>query len=178
MQHQQQTHQMGGMQSTGAQATGGQPPGIQQTTMARPQLRSVSVDDIVQTDIVSVQTDDDVRSIVDKMESEQVGTVVVVDGEQPIGIITDRDIALALAEEDVTDRTAETFIQEDLVTGSTEMSVFDALETMKTENVRRLPIVDDNGTIEGIVALDDILVLLGTKVKEATDIIQAQSPRL
>ena len=51
-------------------------------------------------------------------------------------------------------------------------------EAVAEAGVRRLPIVDENGTLEGIVALDDILVLLGTELGNATEIIREQSPRL
>jgi len=147
--------------------------------MARPQLRSVSVEQIVQTDLVTVPASATVATISQTMASEDVGTVVVVDDGAPLGIITDRDLALALAEgTDVAGRQAGQFVDGTLQTGSTEMSVFDALERMQSAGIRRLPIVDENNAIRGIVALDDVLVLLGEKLQAATEIIRIQSPRL
>ena len=153
-----------------------QPPG---SSMARSQLRTVSVEQIVQTDLVTVPATATVATISQTMASEEVGSVVVVDDGAPLGIITDRDLALALAEgTDVAGRQAGQFVDGTLQTGSTEMSVFDALERMQSAGIRRLPIVDENNAIRGIVALDDVLVLLGEKLQAATEIIRIQSPRL
>ena len=103
----------------------------------------------------------------------------MVDDGAPLGIITDRDLALALAEgTDVAGRQARQFVDGTLQTGSTEMSVFDALERMQSAGIRRLPIVDENNAIRGIIVLDDILVLLGEKLQSATEIISTQSSRL
>ena len=147
--------------------------------MARPQLRTISVEQIVQTDLVTVPATATVATISQTMSGESVGSVVVVDDGSPLGIITDRDLALALAEgTDVAGRQASQFVDGTLQTGSTDMSVFDALERMQSAGIRRLPIVDENNAIRGIVALDDILVLLGEKLQAATEIIRTQSPRL
>jgi len=58
------------------------------------------------------------------------------------------------------------------------MSVFDAIRVMSDAGIRRLPIVDDNGALRGVVTLDDAPVLLGGVVSEAADTVQSQSPRL
>lgn len=143
-----------------------------------PQLRPVTIEDIVQTDVVTAERDTPIPTVVAEMAEKDVGSVVVVEDNSPIGIITDRTIALALeSNPDISDQTAEDIVAENLVTGTMEMSVFDALRRLEEEDIRRLPIVDDDGELQGIVTLDDILVLLGTELENATAIIQSQSPR-
>lgn len=152
-------------------------PGAQH--LQRSGLRSVSVDEIVQEDVVTAEPDTPLETIVSKMREEDVGSVVIHDDNKPVSILTDRKIALSLDEtSDFSELTAEDVMDTDLVTGTSELSVFEALQKLNEENVRRLPIVDDNGELKGIITLDDMLVLLGSEMQKATDIIRAQSPRL
>nr|WP_240148919.1 CBS domain-containing protein [Halorubellus sp. JP-L1] len=131
------------------------------------------------TDVVTADRDTPIATVVAAMDEYDVGSVVVVEDGKPVGILTDRRIALALEDApDVTERTAEDLLSESLVTGSTEMTVFEALDRMSEENIRRLPIVDDDGSLLGIVTLDDLLFVLGREFQKATSIIEAQSERM
>lgn len=184
-----------GVQQQGPGATQQAPPGAQpappgpaqpqqrqqrQVSAAdRPRLRAVTVEEIVQTDVVTVEPDTPISRVVGHMSENDVGSVVVVKADVPVGVVTDRQIALLLEETpDLSERTVEFLVSDDLVTGTSEMSVFEALRRLEEASVRRLPIVDDDGALEGIVTLDDILVLLGAELQKATSIIRAQSPRL
>lgn len=145
----------------------------------RPRLAPVGVEELVQTDVVTAEPDTSIAAIVTEMADEEVGSVVVVEGEAPVGILTDRQIALAIEEmPDVADRLAEDLFTRDPATGTTDMDVFDVLRRLEAEEVRRLPIVDEDGSLEGIVALDDVLVLLGSELQNAASVIRAQSPRI
>ena len=162
---------MGGMTSQGGPSGAMQPTG--------PRLKPVTIDDIVQTDVVKAERSTPIPTVVAEMAEKDVGSVVVVEDDKPVGILTDRSIALALeTNPNLSDQNAEDVVSESLVTGTTEMNVFEALQKMGEENIRRLPIVDDDEKLEGIVTLDDILVLLGAELNNATEIIKAQSPRL
>lgn len=142
-------------------------------------LQPITVEEIVETDVVTAQPDTPLATVAAHMAENDVGSVVVVDDDAPIGIITDRTVALSLeSSPDISDREATDLLMDDLVTGSTDMTVFEALQRMSNEEIRRLPIVDDDGSLMGIVTLDDILVLLGSELSNATEIIQDQSPRL
>lgn len=145
----------------------------------RPQLRPVRVEEIVETEVIKAEPATPIRSVVAMMAEEGVGSVVVVEDGEPIGILTDRKIALAVeTTPDIAERTAEEFLSGTLVTGTTDMSVFDGLRQLEEAGVRRLPIVDDDGKLAGIITLDDILVLLGTELGNVTSIVKTQSPRL
>lgn len=118
-------------------------------------------------------------TVVSTMAEHDVGSVVVVDDDRPVGIVTDRAVALALeSTPDLADHVAEDLISEDIVTGSPDTSVFDAIRLLEDAQVRRLPIVDDDETLAGIVTLDDIVVLLAAELGNVASIIKAQSPRL
>lgn len=143
-------------------------------------MQPVEIEQLAQTDVVTVEPEMSIADVISEMAENDVGSVVVVDDGSPIGILTDRTIALALeGEPDITEKQASELIQDDgLVTATTDMTLVEALERLNEENVRRLPIVNEDGQLEGIVTLDDILVLLGSALHEATEIIKAQSPRL
>ena len=175
-----------GMQSGMAQRGSpgvGQQPGVAQSPgrpgIAGPFLESVSIDDIIQTDVVTAQPDAPLTEVAERLESEDVGAVVLVEDEEPAGLVTDRKIALSIDEFDnPSETTAEEIATDDLVTGTTTLTVFEVLNRMNDDDIRRLPVVDEDGTLEGIVTLDDLLVLLATELEKAASIIQSQSPRL
>lgn len=139
----------------------------------------MTIEDLVQTDVATAERDTPISTVVAMFAEEDVGSVVVVADDEPVGIVTDRTVALALeGDPDVTERTAGDLSTEDLVTASTDSTIFDAIQRMADADVRRLPIVDDDGALEGIVTLDDVLALLGTELTHAVEIIRSQSPRL
>ncbi|MDS0284601.1 CBS domain-containing protein [Haloarcula onubensis] len=151
----------------------------QHPSAQQPLLKPIRVNEIITEDVVTADKDTPVRTVVAQMSEHNVGSVVVIEDDRPIGIITDRKVALALEEmPDIAQRTAEELLHGDVFTADPSMSIFDAIEVMSDEGVRRLPIVDDNGALRGIVTLDDALVLLGGVVSEVADTVQSQSPRL
>ncbi|MGQ4557180.1 CBS domain-containing protein [Halobellus sp. GM3] len=150
-----------------------------QSGMQQPQLRSATVEQLLQTDVVTVEEDTPVATAVAKMNAEDVGSVVVVDADRrPRGILTDRRVALSLESmPDIGERTVAELTGDELITASIDMTVFDAIQRLSDGEIRRLPIVDESGTLEGIVTLDDITVFLAGELNTVADVIKAQSPR-
>ena len=58
------------------------------------------------------------------------------------------------------------------------MTVFDVVKMMGENGIRRIPVVDEENTLQGIVTLDDVIVLLGTELGNVAETIQAQIDRL
>ena len=145
----------------------------------RSPLEPVGVDEIFTDDVVTAQRDTPVRTVAAKMAEEDVGSVGVVDDGRPIGVVTDRSIALALERTpDLSDQSAETLLRGDVVTADTSMSILDVLDLMSDEGIRRIPVVGDDGQLRGIVTLDDALVHLGSVRSHIVKTVQSQSPRL
>jgi CBS domain-containing protein len=94
------------------------------------------------------------------MRKYDVGALAVIDrSERPIGMITDRDLAL-----EVTRRNAppSEILVEEVLSGEVAVcgpddDVRDALRIMARERVRRLPVVDEQGYLVGIISIDDII---------------------
>ena len=146
----------------------------------QPRLQPANIEQILQTDVETVQEDTPVATAVAEMESADVGSVVVLDEEQsPAGVLTDRKVALSVEEmPDVGKREVRELVDSDPVTGTADMNVYDVVQLLNDHSIRRLPIVDETGELEGIITLDDIIVLLATEFNAMAEIIKAQSPRL
>jgi len=99
------------------------------------------------------------------MHDKSIGTVVVVDGSRPRGILTDRDIAMAVAADG---RRPSAHVGEIMHSNPTviqeDRGIFDAVKMLAERGIRRLPVVDGQGRLTGIIALDDVLMLLGSEM--------------
>lgn len=99
------------------------------------------------------------------MRKHHVGALVVVDAAEksrPVGILTDRDLVLALMAEELDPAvfTAGDIMSVGLVQATPEMDAMDAVALMRRHRLRRLVIVDEAGRLTGVVTMEDILVLL------------------
>lgn len=94
------------------------------------------------------------------MNKYNVGALPVIDrNERPVGMITDRDIALETSRRNAPP--SELLVEEAMSTTVAvclpDDDVRDALKIMARQRVRRLPVVDDAGYLEGIISIDDIV---------------------
>lgn len=137
------------------------------------------VSEVMTTDVVKVEPDTKISDVVERMKDEEVGSAVVVEDDSPISVVTDRKIALSVAEvSDIQDKSVQEIMSGDIIKGEESMTVMEALQQMSSESIRRLPIVDDEGSLVGIVTLDDIFVLISSELEQASDIVESQSARL
>jgi CBS domain-containing protein len=92
------------------------------------------------------------------MRDDDVGLVPVVEGDRLVGTVTDRDIAIRVVAEgrDPESATVAEIASTDLVTVDPEQNLDEALRLMASHQVRRLPVVEEDGRLVGIVAQADI----------------------
>ena len=111
------------------------------------------------------------------MRAHHVGSVVIVDiqagARKPVGVLTDRDIVVELVAKQVA---PEGVKAGDLVTGtvatiSDSAGVYDTLHYMREHGFRRMPVVDAQGSLVGIVTMDDYLALLAEELNELAKLI-------
>lgn len=109
------------------------------------------------------EPDESVQVAADRMKQENVGTLIILDGDgKPSGILTDRDLALRVVAEGLDAR--KTKVQEAMtahprwVTERTPIE--NAVALMRGLAVRRLPVVDRKERLIGIVSVDDVLELV------------------
>jgi CBS domain-containing protein len=107
-----------------------------------------------------------------------IGSIVIEEEMRPVGIVTDRDIAVRVAARDrpANEVTAAEIMTEDPVTVRDDAGLFAVTETMREHGVRRMPVVNDEGTLVGIITLDDVMQLLATELDNLAAVIEAESP--
>jgi CBS domain-containing protein len=122
--------------------------------------------------VVSAAPSDPISEVAESMGRHHVGAVVIVKNEIPVGIVTDRDIALALGARGTPRAESVAFIMTSPVTTiSHKEGILAATRLMRAEVTRRLPIVDDDRRVIGLVSVDDLLVLLGIEIGNVTEAI-------
>jgi CBS domain-containing protein len=101
------------------------------------------------------------RTAASLMREHNIGALVVAERDRPVGIITDRDIAIAMCERGFTpDEPVQQVMACPVETLREEDGIYDATQKMMQLGVRRLPVVDEMGRLQGLVSLDDLLLML------------------
>lgn len=126
--------------------------------------------------VVTASPRDSLGCVARIMAEHNVGAVVICEAHRPVGIVTDRDLALALTLEGADpDTPAARVMASPIETISLGEGVFQATQTMRELNIRRLAVVDDDGELAGIVTLDDLVRLLS---REMANLAEAIAPEM
>jgi CBS domain-containing protein len=127
----------------------------------------VRIRDVMTQGVVTADADDSLRSVGELMRDRNVGSVVICEHGRPIGVVTDRDLALAVVADGIdADGEAGGHASRPLVTGEVDMDIEEAVALMIQHHIRRLPVTDGE-ELAGIVTIDDLAVRAG-------DLTQAQ----
>jgi CBS domain-containing protein len=116
------------------------------------------VKDAMTTDAAWVDAGRTIREAAQLMRRLDIGCMPVTEGERMVGLVTDRDIALRAAAEgrDSDREKVRAIMTRDVVSCAEEQRLEEAIELMEANGVRRLPVVDKNGRIAGLLSIDDI----------------------
>jgi CBS domain-containing protein len=106
----------------------------------------------------AIEADKPVTEAAKLMRDEDVGLAPVVEGDRLVGTLTDRDIAVRVVAEgkDPQSTTVREVASTDLVTIDPEQDLDEAVRLMAQHQVRRLPVVEEDGRLVGIVAQADV----------------------
>jgi len=123
------------------------------------------VKDIMTPQVESVGPDTPIIEAARKMRDLDVGSLPVLEGERVVGMITDRDITIRVVanERDPNTTKVRDCMSPDPTTVREDQDVDEAAQTMQQKQVRRLPVLDRNGKLVGIVALADVVAEAGKK---------------
>ena len=114
------------------------------------------------------------------MREYQVGSIVVVEEQNgvryPVGLLTDRDLVIEVIakEVDINSVTLGDVMYRDIMLGKENDDVNETIKIMRQKGIRRLPVVDDNGALVGIVTLDDLIDLIAEQLKGIAALIGKQ----
>lgn len=130
----------------------------------------------MRTDVVTAAPTTAIGDVARQMREENVGSVVVVEEDRPVGIVTDRDLAIGpFADGAPDDHAVREPMTPDPVTVPRTAGVMEACEAISENAVRRLPVVEEGGALAGILTLDDLHVFLS---EEQHDLATAVSTEL
>jgi CBS domain-containing protein len=139
----------------------------------------MSVGRICLRDVDLVDAGESALEAARRMRERGVGTLLVLDkSRRPIGIVTDRDLALRVLAEgrDPGATPVGGIMTEGPRTVSEETPIESALGLMKAGGFRRLPVVDREGRLAGIVSLDDVLALLAEEMVLIGRLVEREAP--
>jgi CBS domain-containing protein len=115
-----------------------------------------------------------------RMRARNVGSLMVVDDERkPVGIVTDRDLALRVVAEggSPVETTVAEVMTPEPITILESASIEDALGTMRSKGIRRLVVTSKDGRLVGVVSLDDVLAWISNEFRSVTGVLERSSPK-
>jgi CBS domain-containing protein len=116
-----------------------------------------TIRDAMTSNPTAVRPDASVQEAAQKMKSEDVGSLPIVEGDRLVGVVTDRDLAIRVLAEG---KDAETPVSEiaskDVVTVDPQQSIEEAARLMAEHQVRRLPVCEEDGKLVGMLAQADV----------------------
>jgi CBS domain-containing protein len=131
-----------------------------------------SVRDAMTSNPCTIDADKPVAYAAKMMKQENVGIAPIVDGKRLIGTLTDRDIAVRVVAEGKSPET--TRVREVAstapVTVDPEQNLEEALRLMATHQIRRLPVVEEDGRVVGVLAQADVAE--ETKAKKTGELVE------
>jgi CBS domain-containing protein len=126
--------------------------------------------EIMTTDVKTVDRDTPLRDVAAIMRDADVGSLPVVENGKLVGIVTDRDIVIrALAEGRDPSSSVGYAMTADIFSVRPDDFVFEAIRMMGDKQVRRIPVVNDDGALAGIIAMADIAL----EVEDEREIAEA-----
>ncbi|MFO1205074.1 MAG: CBS domain-containing protein [Burkholderiales bacterium] len=137
----------------------------------------MSIGEICTREVVVTPPSTNVEAAAELMRHHHVGDLIVVEkrGEEriPVGIVTDRDIVVEVvaAGLDPKSLTVGEIMCQELVTGREEDGILDTLQIMRTRGVRRLPILNADGSLLGIVTVDDLIEVFAEELTDLARVI-------
>jgi len=132
----------------------------------------MGVSQLIGRDCVTVRSMDEVAAAARIMRERHVGYLVVVEPDiadstvRPVGVLTDRDIAIGVVAQDVNPRSMlvrDIMTRDPVVLNATD-SCTTALQEMRRIGVRRMPVIGELGELLGVLSIDDVLDALSAQL--------------
>lgn len=126
----------------------------------------MSIKDLCNRELVTIGRDDTIFKAAELMRQNHVGDVLVVEKKNDttiaLGIVTDRDVVVEIVAPGLDPKviTVGDIMLPHLACIEEDRGIFDAIKLMTSKGIRRLPVVDNNGSLIGILTLDDLLLML------------------
>ena len=128
--------------------------------------------DVMTRDLVYCLPDETVANVAQLMKKEDIGPILIIDNDESkrlVGIVTDRDLALKVVGEgrDPQNTKVEDIMTVKIVTSRANDDVQKAMKAMAQYQLRRIPVVDDNDRLVGIISQADVATRVDEPKKTA-----------
>jgi len=116
------------------------------------------VRDFMTKNVKTVRTDSNVKEAVVKMNKFKIGSIIVMQGKRPVGIITERDILEKIVEPcmEPTAITAKEIMSSPIISTNSDVNIEDAAMLMASKKIKKL-VVMENGRLAGIISSMDLM---------------------
>lgn len=137
----------------------------------------MSIGEICNREVIVIEKEGSISEVIRLMRDHHVGDVVVVETRNglryPVGILTDRDIVVEILAKDIglDDVGIVDVMSYELAVSGEEDDVIDTVKRMRAKGVRRMPVVNRQGVLIGIVTVDDLIDLIAEQVKDLANLI-------
>jgi len=138
---------------------------------------TMSIGEICNRNVVVIEKDTAVQEAARLMRRFHVGALMVCRGAEgkriPVGVVTDRDVVVEVVGEevDVAKLTVGDIMSTELLTGHVSDGLWETLQRMRHSGVRRLPVVDEQGYLQGILTMDDVIELLADELAQLAKLV-------
>jgi CBS domain-containing protein len=143
----------------------------------RPEETSMQVGEICTREVICADTETTITAAAKLMRQYHIGDVIVTREEQgrrvPLGIVTDRDVVIGVIAPELNPNTLTVgdIMSTSLITAIENEDVFDAVQRMRNKGVRRIPIVQEDGGLIGILSIDDVIEILSEEMNQLARLI-------
>lgn len=140
----------------------------------------MSLKTICNREVLIASKNDTIVEAAKLMRDYHTGDVVIVEERNglrfPVGIVTDRDIVIELIakELDTNSVTLGDVMYREVTLAKEEDDVHETIKTMRQKGIRRLPVVNAEGALVGIITLDDLIDLIAEQLKDLAGLIVKQ----
>ncbi|MBI3570089.1 MAG: CBS domain-containing protein [Gammaproteobacteria bacterium] len=138
---------------------------------------------ICNREVVFVKQETSIAEAARLMREHHVGGLVVVKEKSgkriPVGIVTDRDIVIEVIAEGVEmgDITVGDIMSDQLVTARETDDLLETIKMMRAKGIRRLPVIDDDNELAGILTVDDLIDLFSEQIADLARLIAFEQKR-
>ena len=133
---------------------------------------------LCQRHVITVDRNDTLQKAAHQMRDQHVGALVVTDdspeGRRVVGLVTDRDLALAVLADGSTapHQSVGSLVDGTLISATEQADLSDGIDLMREAGVRRLLVRDDQGHLAGIVSFDDLIDACATQLTGLADVVR------
>mgnify|MGYP006285384333 CR=1 FL=1 len=144
----------------------------------------MNAEELCSTNVAVITRDETLQHAAHMMRENHVGDLVVVEktdgGKRPVGIITDRDLVMAIAKhgsENFAKKKVGNKMADVLIMARNQDPVEEVLQNMRDNGIRRVPVVDVDDNLTGILTFDDLIGYYGDQLMKMGELVQQELSR-